>query len=231
MKFGTFATIAIGLSLTAIPHTALAQKAELTARVSVDLKDAPTREAIEAIFKQAGIQNYVIDNNVAGFVTLKLTEQPLENTLKLFMRASSQPLTYTIENGVWIVKPRISVLSPALSAPEAPVLQAPSGPHYERINLTYLDPADLEQLLGGVITIPSFTRQRGGQGFSSGNGLIGTGGGAGLLGQTGNGMSGIGASQLGAGRGQSGFGMGQPGMGNNMLGSGSGSGFGQRYGR
>jgi len=46
----------------------------------------------------------VIENSVAGFVTMKLEDQPFENSLKLVMRAATVPLTYTKENNVWIVK-------------------------------------------------------------------------------------------------------------------------------
>ena len=70
--------------------------------ISVDLKDSPVRTTLEMMFKQAGVKNYVIDNSVAGFVTMKLEDQPFENSLKLVMRAATIPLTYTKENDVWI---------------------------------------------------------------------------------------------------------------------------------
>ena len=70
--------------------------------ISVDLKDSPVRTTLEMMFKQAGIKNYVIENSVAGFVTMKLEDQPFENSLKLVMRAATIPLTYTKENDVWI---------------------------------------------------------------------------------------------------------------------------------
>jgi type II secretory pathway component HofQ len=70
----------------------------------MELKDAPVRTSLEMIFKQAGIKNYVIDNSVAGFVTMKLEDQPFENSLKLVMRANTIPLTYLKENDVWIGK-------------------------------------------------------------------------------------------------------------------------------
>ena len=78
-----------------------------TNSISLDLKDAPIRSTLEMAFKQAGIKNYVIDNSVAGFVTMNLTDQPFENSLKLIMRAATVPLTYTWENDVYIVKARI----------------------------------------------------------------------------------------------------------------------------
>lgn len=184
MKIGTIATIAIALSLGITSPPARAQE-NLKASVSLSLQDAPVRRTVEAIFKQAGIKNYVIDNEVAGFVTLTLTEQPLESALKLVMRASSLPLTYTVENGVWIVKPRHIAPPTAPAPPEIFATAAPaSGPHYERINLTYLDPADLDKILGGIVYVRQFTRQ-------GGTGSAGTGAMRGNGGTLGFGTSGI----------------------------------------
>lgn len=216
MKFSTFATIAIALSLTAAPRPVLAQQNLLTSPVTVDVQDAPVRRTLEVIFQQAGIKNYVIDNNVVGFVTLKLTDQPLDNTIKLLMRANSTPLTYTIENGVWIVKPRSVSNTPAPQLPvEEPVQPQSTTARYERINLTYLDPADLAQLLGGIMYVPSFSRQMGGQGVSSGNGLIGNPGGNFTqgFGQPGFGQQGIGRG-LGLNSLNTGTGVGGQGLGN-----------------
>ena len=204
MKFGTIATIALALTLAAAPRPVFAQLAGNDPAISVDLQDAPVRSTLEAIFKQAGLKNYIIDNAVAGFVTLKITDQSFESALKLVMRANSQPLTYTKESGVLIVKPR-TVPTISAAAPE-PVSSEPvsTTAHYERLNLTYLDPADLAGILPGIITIPQFTRQRGGQGVSSGNGLLGHGGGqAGQLGQGGQFGQG---GQLGSGSGLGQFG-------------------------
>src|SRR5678815_3689996 len=73
--------------------------------ITLDLRDAPIRQALEQVFNSAKV-DYSIDNAVAGYVTLKITEQPFENALKLIMRSASIPLTYTKESGVYIVKPR-----------------------------------------------------------------------------------------------------------------------------
>jgi len=72
--------------------------------ITVDLKDAPVRTTLEMMFKQAGIKNYVIDNSVSGFITMKLTDLEFENSLKIVIRNSFPALTYTKENDVWIVK-------------------------------------------------------------------------------------------------------------------------------
>jgi type II secretory pathway component GspD/PulD (secretin) len=73
--------------------------------ISLDLRDASVRRAIEDIFKSVQLE-CIIDANVDGFVTLKVVNQPFEIALKLLMRSASIPLTYTKENGVYRIFPR-----------------------------------------------------------------------------------------------------------------------------
>ena len=163
----TTALIAVTLGILSSPVQA---QRTPNSSVSLELRDAPVRSTLEAIFKQAGIKNYLIENGVQGFVTLTLTEQPMESALKLVMRASSLPLTYTVENDVWIVKPR-RITPPVNETPTPPSAEVSlTAPRYERISLTYLDAADLDRLLGGIIMIRQFTRQGGG--FPSGSGVV-----------------------------------------------------------
>lgn len=171
------------LSLGTLSLPVQAQNRSSAPSVSLELRDASVRTTLEAIFKQAGIKNYLIDSGVQGFVTLTLTDQPVESALKLVVRASTLPLTYTIEKDVWIVKQRQS--TPPLSEPPAvPLLEAaPTVPRYERISLTYLDPADLSAVLGGILLVRQFTRQ--GANVFSGTGVFP---GNGSLGQAGNGI-------------------------------------------
>lgn len=183
-------TALFALSLGTLSLPAQAQNRSSAPSVSLELRDAPVRTTLEAIFKQAGIKNYLIDSEVQGFVTLTLTDQPMESALKLVVRASSLPLTYTIENDVWIVKVRRST-PPLSEPPTAPLLTAaPTVPHYERISLTYLDPADLSSVLGGILLIRQFTRQGGnvssGTGVLRGNGNAGQPGGTVFQGSSGN---------------------------------------------
>jgi hypothetical protein len=219
MKFSTIATIAMALSLSLSSATVHAQQLS-AAPITIKATDAPIRGMMESLFTQAGIKNYIIESEVSGFVTVSLTEQPMESALKLLMRANSLPLTYLKENDVWIVRVRrVPSPTPTMETPAPPQQVSLSNtPHYERISLTYLDPDDLSKLLGGITTIPSFSRQRGGQGFSSGQGLLGSG----------NGQLGAGQGQLGAGQGQLGAGQGQLGAGQGQRLQGSGSGLGQR---
>jgi hypothetical protein len=130
--------------------------------ISVDLKDSPVRTTLEMMFKQAGIKNYVIENSVAGFVTMKLEDQPFENSLKLVMRAATIPLTYTKENDVWIVKSRRIKIeaNPDPNFNSDPLPYKPSS--FERIPLTFIDPVDLTSVFGYIIEIRQFRRYQGG---------------------------------------------------------------------
>ena len=169
--------------------------------ISVDLKDAPVRTTLEMMFKQAGIKNYVIENSVAGFVTMKLEDQPFENSLKLVMRAATVPLTYTKENNVWIVKQRIITEFKPTPAPDI-TLNKTNSVAFEVIHLNHIDPFDLMSVLGNIIFINQFSRYTGGM-----NGNIG--GGFGASGGSGNNsMGSFGGRGMGNGNGMGGGAMG-----------------------
>jgi hypothetical protein len=174
--------------------------------ISVDLKDAPVRTTLEMMFKQAGIKNYVIDNSVAGFVTMKLEDQPFENSLKLVMRAATVPLTYTKENDVWIVKQRIVTEFKPTPTPDIS-LEKPNSVAFEVIHLNHIDPFDLMSVLGNILFVNQFQRFQGGM-----NGNIG--GGFGSSGGLGGGsMGGFGGAGMGGGNGMGGGAMGGFGSG------------------
>jgi hypothetical protein len=130
--------------------------------ISVDLKDAPVRTTLEMMFKQAGIKNYVIENSVSGFITMKLTDNEFENSLKLVMRNSYPELTYIKENDVWIVKSRRNKIeaNPDPNFNSDPLPYKPSS--FERIPLTFIDPVDLVSVFGYIIEIRQFRRYQGG---------------------------------------------------------------------
>jgi hypothetical protein len=174
--------------------------------ISVDLKDAPVRTTLEMMFKQAGIKNYVIDNSVSGFVTMKLEDQPFENSLKLVMRAATVPLTYTKENDVWIVKQRIVTEFKPTPTPDIS-LEKPNSVAFEVIHLNHIDPFDLMSVLGNILFVNQFQRFQGGM-----NGNIG--GGFGSSGGLGGGsMGGFGGAGMGGGNGMGGGAMGGFGSG------------------
>lgn len=181
--------------------------------ITVDLKDAPVRTTLEMMFKQAGIKNYVIDNSVAGFVTMKLEDQPFENSLKLVMRAATLPLTYTKENDVWIVKQRIITPTPQTGGPDPIPENILSNKSFERIPLTFIDPFDLMSAFGNILFINQFQRFQGGGMNGMGNSF----GGFGNNSMAGNGSFG---GQMGGGMGGGAMG----GMGGMMGGAFNGSG-------
>jgi len=169
--------------------------------ISVDLKDAPVRTTLEMMFKQAGIKNYVIENSVAGFVTMKLEDQPFENSLKLVMRAATVPLTYTKENNVWIVKQRIFTETKPNPVPDISV-NLPRTNSFEVIHLNHIDPFDLMSVLGNITFINQFSRYTGGVNGNNGGGF-GSSGGFGN-----NSMGGFGGAGMGNGNGMGGGAMG-----------------------
>ena len=160
--------------------------------ITMELKDAPVRTSLEMIFKQAGIKSYVIENSVYGVISMNLSDQPFENSLKLVMRANTVPLTYTKENDVYIVKARVFT---DYKQPKPEItLEQPKGIMFEKIYLNYIDPFDLQAVLGNILFINQFGRFTGngsGMGnFGGGTNNSSFGGNGGFGGQNRNGMGG-----------------------------------------
>ena len=196
-----------GLFLLGVPKAGYSQQDNSTPNISIELNDSPIRTSLEMLFKQASIQNYVIDNNVAGFVSMKITDQPFEIALKLVMRGASEPLTYNKENGVYIVKLRQITQAPSNPVPDFTLSQPRSNVIWERIPLTFIDPIDLMSVLGPILNISQFSRYTGGMMGGMGNGGFGGGmGGGGGLG--GGSMGGFGGAGMGNGNGMGGGAMG-----------------------
>jgi hypothetical protein len=138
--------------------------------ITLELKDAPVRTTLEMMFKQAGIKNYVIENSVAGFVTMNLSDQPFENSLKIVMRAATYPLTYTKENDIWTVKARRIKIEanpdPNFNSDPLPI----KSNSYEVIRLKHIDPFDLMSVLGNILFVNQFQRFQGGMNGNNGFG-------------------------------------------------------------
>jgi hypothetical protein len=96
---------------------------------------------------------------------MKLTDNEFENSLKLVMRNSYPELTYIKENDVWIVKSRRNKIE-ANPDPNfytmLPLESAKESISWERILLNYIDPFDLQSVLGKILFINQGTRQNGG---------------------------------------------------------------------
>lgn len=191
-------------------------------KISLDLKDAPVRSTLELAFKQAGINNYVIDNEVAGFITMTITDQPFENTLKLIMRAASTPLTYVKENDVYIVKLRKITEFKPTPLPDLTTVAPTNSVIFERIPLTYIDPMDLVSAFGNILYIGQFTRSGNMGGMGMGGGMMG----GGMGGSFGGGMGGMGGGMSG---GMGGGMMGGMGSFGNAMGGSGGFGGGRNF--
>ena len=192
--------------------------------ITMELKDAPVRTSLEMIFKQAGIKSYVIENSVYGVISMNLTDQPFENSLKLVMRANTVPLTYTKENDVYIVKARRIVIeaNPEPTNYSDLVMQrSRNSITWEKIHLNYIDPFDLQAVLGNILFINQFGRFSG-----NGSGMGGFGNGAGNSSFGGNGGFGMGGGNGMGGGAMGGFGGGAfGGMNGGMGGFGGGRNF------
>ena len=225
VSFVVFGILFAGLTCPAFAQAG--QEKAVLPTVTLDLRDAPIRAALEQIFNSAKL-DYSIAPTVQGYVNLKITDQPFDNALKLILRSSTTPLTYSVTNGVCIVQPRtVSDTSRDVAPPPSTAETTRTTNNYEQIELTYVDPADLSRLLS-IQIIPVGARRgqsRGGQGgFGAGGFGGGSGGfGGGGLGGSGGGFGGGGfGGGFGGGGGIGGGGFGGGGQG----GFGGGSGFG-----
>jgi type II secretory pathway component GspD/PulD (secretin) len=158
--------------------------------VTLDVRNAPLRDVLAQLFQQAKV-DFSIDSGVTGLVTLHLSDQPLDTALRLVLRSSRDPLTYTHDGGIYIVKPRPLEPPPRVAPPvreTAVAVSAVSDKHYAVIELNYIDPADLAQVLG-IRLVPFNVRGRGFGGFGqTGTGFLGSAGtlGNGAVGGNGN---------------------------------------------
>jgi hypothetical protein len=228
MKATIVASVVLGVGLVVggMPTASYAQQERALPPITLDLRDAPIRQALEQLFAAAKV-DFQIDNSVAGFVTLKITDQPFENALRLILRASPVPLTYARESGVFIVRPRpLSMTDPTLAAaPPPPIDPSQQKPNYqplEQIQLTYIDPLDLAGILGVQFIQTGVRQQAMGGGMMGGMGGMG----GGMMG----GMGGMGGGMMGGMGGMGGMMGGMGGMGGGMMGGMGGMGGGMMGG-
>ncbi len=190
------------------PKTGYTQQDSLVPKITLKLSDSPVRTSFEMLFKQALIKNYVIDNEVSGFITMEISEQPFDVALKLIMRGASKPLTYIKENDVYIIKLRQISQSNPSRVPDITQIEEKNNITWEKIPLVYIDPYDLMGAFGRILGINQFSRFSG-MGMMGGMGNGGFGGGFGSTGGLGGGsMGGFGGGGMGMGNGFGGGGMG-----------------------
>ncbi len=73
--------------------------------VSIDAPYVQVYQAVMNLFQDSN-KNYVIEPGVFGYVFLKLNDVPFEKALNTLLSANSEPLTWTIEDGVYHIRPR-----------------------------------------------------------------------------------------------------------------------------
>lgn len=166
---GISALIGVGLAL-ALPSVARAQEtppAPKPGLVTMELRDAPLRATLEQLFERAGVQ-YSLNGAMPGFVTMKLQDQPFETALTLILRAAPVPLTFAVEDGVYLVQPRKAPLPATVTVDAPPAPASAPARVWERIELVHIDPMDLAAALGLNVLIRNFSRMTGaaGGGFS-----------------------------------------------------------------
>jgi len=138
--------------------------------ITLDLRDAQVKDALTQLFNTAGV-DFTLDPNVQGYIpALKITDQPFETALRLVLRNASPPLTFTRENGIYIVRPRRAPDANATAGTEPPLLNDPNDTAGgsknvpEKIYLTYVGPEIAEALGGSVLRLSQSNNQQGGGG-------------------------------------------------------------------
>jgi hypothetical protein len=173
MKHTFLYATGIGAALLLLPlQSVRAQETKTsdsgTIATSVDLRDAPVRRALEQLFREARV-DFVIASDVEGTITMNLKDLPFEQVLKIICRTNTVPLTYTKEGKRYEVKVR---KAPTPSAPVPTIEEVPttSSLNLDPIHLKFLDPRQLQGIIGNVIMIPSAFDVRNGAAGNNQNG-------------------------------------------------------------
>lgn len=193
---------------------------------SLDLQDAPIRDALRLLFDAVGVQNWTISQDVQGNVTARLRDVPLETALRNILEQVDA--TYSIEAGVFkIFRRELIRVDRPIEEPRAATTSVT-----KRIQIMHADPMLIAFLLSGGGTgggqggltfglPPEMSTLSGGFGGFGGGGF---GGGGQFGGGRGGGFGGggFGGGQFGGG----GFGGGQFGGGGRGGRGGGGGGLG-----
>jgi type II secretory pathway component GspD/PulD (secretin) len=134
---------------------------DVSVKVSVDLRDAPVRDALEQLFRNAKV-DFIIAPDVRGMVTMNLTDLPLDQVLKIICRSNTMPLTFSKEGKRYEIKVRKTNVEPRgvteIRVPEAPDT---TSAQFDVVQLRYLDPRQLQGLMN-IIMLPSAADVRSG---------------------------------------------------------------------
>ncbi len=245
-KIGLGVIALSAISFVAVPVNARAQDAGTDTtdnstvsqipnkKVSLTVESADLFYALKLLFAQINAQ-YVLDSSLRGqLVTVTLKDQPFRIALETLLKSANLPLTYTFENNIYSIIPKIED-QPQIDRAEQPDNSVPqaSGPPvkiYKGSDLPFLSALNIVELLGGrqIKAMAGMLQYSsggmgGGGGFGGGQG--GRGGSGGIGGSSGGGFGG----GLGGSSGGGGFGGGGGGFGGGGGGFGGGIGGGRGY--
>jgi len=125
--------------------------------ITVELNNADIRSALQILFKSEGL-NFSLDENVSGMVSVSLHDVPFKVALESILRStdSSNPLTYTIENGVYFVRPKVEELKQPESMTE--LKKKENKYDISKILLNFSDVFDIANAFGGWVVESRFSR-------------------------------------------------------------------------
>jgi hypothetical protein len=172
------------------------------ANVTLSLRDAPLRTALQTLFEGSGLQ-YAVDPTVPNFpITLDIRDVPFNTALRTLLRLAPG-ITYSKEGEVYIIRPRPQQVPQETVQDVTPPdqSQAVADAQSEKVPLNYTNYQVMGYILGGI-TIPTEDQvQSGGGGGGYGGGLGGFSGGGGYGGGGGLGGGGFGGGGFGGGGG------------------------------
>lgn len=122
--------------------------------VSLDLKDADVKSAIESLFKGKNI-NYSVGSDVQGVISsMSIKDVPFDQALKSLLKTAG--LVYRVENGVYMInkKPETSTMTqptPDYGITDTAQVDTTTTAEsiIDRIPLTYAGPSDILNIIGG----------------------------------------------------------------------------------
>lgn len=151
--FFTAAAVTL-LAGAAMPVAARAQQQAATSgaapkRVSLDVDGKNVKDVLLDLFRQAGVADYTVAEDVSGPLTLRLSDRPFEDALTFVARAAQPPLTWNKTDGVYSVKRRTapSPRDEAGGIPSDPPVITASGERYEMLYPVYADGQNLLRAL------------------------------------------------------------------------------------
>src|SRR5436305_550317 len=125
-RYGVLSLAALSLTalgLTALPVNAGAQAKEDPAasggttdpankKIDLDLESSNLYYGLKLLFSQVKA-NFVIDDSLKSLtVTAHLTQVPFRVALETLLKSTNTPLTYTVDNGIYNVKPKVEEQNP-----------------------------------------------------------------------------------------------------------------------